>query len=221
MAVEATSRHKLACYYDSRSGFPAPCTCGSVLMAPPRPVPANPRTVLSPPARLATSIRRMLRLGARNHPAKHHAALAGSGACGHSAALSSYSLCRGRARHPGSFRETSDAHAPPRLAARRHRVQFGNSRPQRLCRRRQAPGRRRAAPSRSHAYPPAQADRPATAGSTAARPPTWAKPAGRASLQTGPQSEPWPAGPSPPRRTPRASCPCQEPLTASAFAAQR
>ena len=57
--------------------------------------------------------------------------------------------------------------------------------------------------------------------STAARPPTWAKPAGRASLQTGPQSEPWPAGPSPPRRTPRASCPCQEPLTASAFAAQR
>ena len=118
-------------------------------------------------------------------------------------------------------RETSDAHAPPRLASRRHRVQLGNSRPQRLCGGRQAPGRRRAVPSRSRAHPPAQADLPATEGSTAPRPPTWPKAARRASLQTCPQSEPPPPGPSSPRRTPRASYPCQEPLMASASAARR
>ena len=128
----------------------------------------------------------------------------------------SISSLRGQSPPSRIFRETSDAHAPPRLASRRHRVQFGNSRPQRLCQRRQAPGRRRAAPSQSHAYPPAQADRPAPEGSTAPRPPTWPKAARRASLQTCPQSEPRPPGPSPPRQTPRASYPCQEPLTASA-----
>ena len=217
MAVEATSRHELACHYGSRSGFPAPRTCGSVMKAPPRPVPANPRTVLAhqqtgdvdradatprspqPLCEAPRRARRLRRLWSLGRP-------------------KFVSSLQGQSPPSRIFRETSDAHAPPRLASRRHCVQFGNSRPQRLCRRRQAPGRRQPAPSQSHAYPPAQADRPATAGSTAPRPPTWPKAARRASLQTCPQSEP---GPSPSRRTPRASYPFQEPLTAPASAARR
>ena len=185
------------------------------LQAPPRPVPAHPRTVLTSPApgdvdpvdAAPLSLQPLSEAPRRSCPLRRL-----------------LSRCRpkfisslhGQSPPSRIFRETPDAHAPPRLASRRHRVQFGDSRAQRLCRRRQAPGRRRSATSQSHAYPPAQADRPATAGSTAPRPPTRAEAARRASLQTCPQSEPRPPGPSRPRRTPRASYPCQEPLTAAA-----
>ncbi len=221
MAVETTSRHELACRYGSRSGLPAPHTRGSVMKAPPRPVPANPRTVLT--SRAARRRRSGGRYALRS-PQPLCEAPRRSCRFRRLRSLERpkfVSSLQGQSPPSRIFRETSDAYAPPRLASCRHCIQFGNSRPQRLCRRRQAPGRRRAAPSQSHAYPPAQADRPATASSTAPRPPTWPKAAGRASLQTCPQSEPRPPGPSPPRRTPRASYPCQEPLTASASAARR